>query len=84
MDPSEVQKLIAAGLPDCEITVTGDGSHFQVTVVGERFADLNAVKRQQAVYATVNDLITSGELHALSIKAYTPAEWEKASKLQVQ
>ena len=48
------------------------------------FAGLNAVKRQQAVYATVNDLITNGTLHALSIKACTPEEWEKASKLQVQ
>ena len=84
MEPSEVQKLIAAGLPGCEVTVTGDGSHFQVTAVGEMFAGLNAVKRQQAVYATVNDLITNGTLHALSIKACTPEEWEKASKLQVQ
>ena len=29
------------------------------------------------VFATVNDLITSGELHALGIKAYTRAEWEE-------
>ena len=32
---------------------------------------------QKMVYATVNDLIVSGELHALGIKAFTRAEWDK-------
>jgi len=35
------------------------------------------------VYGTLGDRITSGAIHALSIKAYTPAEWEKASKLKI-
>jgi len=83
MDPTEVEKLIKAGLPDCEVSVKGDGSHFDAVVVGEVFADLSAVKQQQLVYATVVDKITSGQVHALSIKTYTPQEWEKAKKLQV-
>lgn len=83
MDPEQVKTLIQAGLPDCQVTVTGDGSHFDATVIGEVFEGLSLVKKQQLVYRTVNDRITSGELHALSIKTYTPAEWEKASKLQV-
>ncbi len=83
MSPEDVQQRIAAGLPDCEITVTGDGSHFEVIAVGEVFAGLTPVKKQQLVYGTVNDLITGGELHALTIKAYTPAEWEQARKLQI-
>jgi acid stress-induced BolA-like protein IbaG/YrbA len=83
MDPTEVEKLIKAGLPDCEVSVKGDGSHFDATVVGEVFAGLSLVKQQQMVYATVVDRITSGQLHALSIKTYTPQEWEKAKKLQV-
>lgn len=83
MNPEDIEQRIRAGLPGCEVTVTGDGSHFEVTVVGEVFADLPAVKRQQRVYATVNDLITSGALHALTIKTCTPAEWATASKLQV-
>jgi len=83
MNPEDVKQRIAAGLPDCEITVTGDGSHFEVVAVGEVFAGLSPVKKQQLVYGTVNDLITSGELHALTIKAYTPAEWEQARKLQI-
>ncbi len=83
MDPTEVENLIKAGLPECEVSVKGDGSHFDAIVVGEVFAGLSPVKKQQLVYATVVDRITSGQLHALSIKTYTPEEWAKASKLQV-
>lgn len=83
MDPEAVKALIQAGLPDCEVTVKGDGSHFDAVVVGEVFAGLSLVKQQQLVYATVNDKIVSGEVHALSIKTYTPEEWQKASKLQI-
>ena len=83
MDPEEIKRLIEAGLPDCQVTVTGDGSHFDAVVIGEVVAGQTPVKKQQLVYATVRDRITSGELHALSIKTYTPQEWEKASRLQV-
>lgn len=83
MDPKDVEKLIAAGLPDCEVTVTGDGSHFEAVVVGAVFAGMSPVKKQQLVYGTCGDRITSGEIHALSIKTYTPDEWEQARKLQI-
>lgn len=83
MNPEEVKRLIQAGLPGCQVMVKGDGSHFEAIVIGEIFADKSLVKQQQLVYATVNDRIASGELHALSIKTYTPEAWAKASKLQV-
>lgn len=83
MEPTEVEKLIKAGLPDCEVSVKGDGSHFEAVVVGDVFDGLSLVKQQQLVYATVVERINSGELHALSIKTYTPQEWERARKLQV-
>ncbi|MEJ2360949.1 MAG: BolA family transcriptional regulator [Gammaproteobacteria bacterium] len=83
MEPSEVEKLIKAGLPDCEVSVKGDGSHFEAVVVGDVFDGMSLVKQQQLVYATVGERITSGELHALSIKTYTPQDWERAKKLHV-
>jgi acid stress-induced BolA-like protein IbaG/YrbA len=83
MEISEVQGLIEAGLPGAKVTVTGDGSHFQAVVVSEEFEGKSLLQKQKMVFATVNEHITSGALHAFSIKAYTPAEWEKASKLQV-
>lgn len=84
MNPEDVQKMIEAGLPDCEVKVTGDGSHFDATVIGEVFDGLSLVKKQQKVYATLGDKITSGEVHALTIKTFTPDEYTKAQKLQVR
>lgn len=83
MEPQQVQQLILNALPDCEVVVTGDGSHFEATVIGNIFESLSPVKKQQTVYATVKEHITSGTIHALSIKTYTPEEWVKAKKLQV-
>ena len=83
MDAKQVEDLIKAGLPDCEVTVTGENGHFDATIIGDVFDGLMPVKKQQVVYKTVNDYITSGELHAFTMKTYTPAEWQRAKKLQV-
>ncbi|MHA1567911.1 MAG: BolA family protein [Alphaproteobacteria bacterium] len=83
MNPEDIKQRILAALPECEVEVSGDGSHFEARVVGEVFAGLSPVKKQQLVYKSVNDLITGGALHALTIKAFTPDEWEKARKLQI-
>ncbi len=82
MEPKQVEELIKAGLPDCDVMVTGDGSHFNATIVGDIFDGMMPVKKQQLVYKTVNKYIASGELHAFTMKTYTPAEWEKAKLLQ--
>jgi len=84
MNPEDVQKMIEAGLPGCEVKVTGDGSHFEAVIIGEVFEGLSLVKKQQKVYATLGDKITSGEVHALTIKTFTAEEYAKAQKLQVR
>lgn len=54
----------------------GSGSHFKVVVVSQVFEGLTKIARHQKIYATLTDEFKSG-LHALSIRAYTAAEWEK-------
>ena len=79
MSPDDVKNRIEQGIPDSEVTVSGEGCNLSVLVVSNSFEGKTMVAEQKMVYATVNDLITSGELHALAIKAYTPEEW-KAEK----
>ena len=83
MDNSEVKQMVAAGFPDADIKVTGDGSHYEVVVVSEVFEGKSPVVQQKMVYATLGENITNGTLHALTIKAYTPEKWALASKLMV-
>ena len=74
MEPQAVETLIRAGMPDAQVSVTGDGSHFEALVVSTEFQGKSLLTRQRLVIATVKDRIQSGELHALSIKTYTPDE----------
>ena len=51
----------------------GGESHFNLTLVSEAFAGQGRVQRQRAVNAVLSAEL-SGPVHALSIKALTPAE----------
>ncbi|MBK1673707.1 cell division protein BolA [Ectothiorhodospira shaposhnikovii] len=75
MTPEQVQALIAAGLPEARVTVSGQEGHFEAEIVSESFNGLSRLKREQMVNATVRDEITSGALHALTIRPLTPEEW---------
>jgi acid stress-induced BolA-like protein IbaG/YrbA len=68
--------LIEAGMPGSTAHVSGDGYKYEATVISSVFEGLSPVKKQQLVYGTVSEQITSGALHALTIKTYTPAEWQ--------
>lgn len=84
MTCDELKQMIQDGLPGSEVLVTGDGSHFEAVVISDRFEGKTMVQEQKMVYATLGDRITRGEVHALSIKAHTPAEWDKARRLKIQ
>jgi acid stress-induced BolA-like protein IbaG/YrbA len=75
MTADEVTRLIRAGLPDAEIRVmTDDDTHFEAVVVAGEFEGRRSLQRHQLVYSTLGPLM-GREIHALSIQAYTPAEW---------
>ncbi len=73
----EVKKLVIAGIPDAEVSIDGEGCDLLITVISTQFADLPLVKKQQSVMATLKEPLASGKLHAVSIKAYTPEEWQE-------
>jgi monothiol glutaredoxin len=72
----EVQGLVQQGIPDAKVLVEGEGCDLLITVVSEQFIDLALVKKQQLVMATLKEPLASGKLHAVSVKAYTPEEWQ--------
>ena len=72
--PETVRGYIAQGL-ECEhLTVSGDGQHFEAVIVASAFEGLRAIQRHQKVYAVLHDRMRA-EIHALSMKTLTPAEW---------
>ena len=72
--PEDVRVYIAAGLPCTHLEVEGDGRHFFATIVSSEFEGLPRVRRHQRVYAALGERMRE-QIHALSMKTLTPAEW---------
>jgi len=77
--PEDIERYLANGL-DCErITVQGDGHHFEALIVSQAFEGLRPVARHQKVYGVLGDRMRQ-EIHALSMKTLTPAEWAQSGQ----
>ena len=74
MIADEVQTRVAQAIASSEVTAQGDASRMEVVVVSPAFEGMSRVAKQQLVYAAIAELIRDGALHAVTIKAYTPAE----------
>ncbi|MFT3931164.1 MAG: BolA/IbaG family iron-sulfur metabolism protein [Spongiibacteraceae bacterium] len=72
----ELIARIERGLPGAAVDVEGADCNFTVTVISDVFTGLMPVKRQQRVLDAFTDVLANGTLHALTIKAFTPQEWE--------
>ena len=75
MTAEELQTLITAGLPCEHIALDGDGRHWYATIVSSAFEGRRLIQRHQRVYATLGTRMQTDEVHALSMKTFTPAEW---------
>ncbi|SBT18621.1 transcriptional regulator BolA [Marinomonas gallaica] len=76
MNASEVKALLESKIEGSQVTSLGEGCNFQIIVVAEAFEGLNTVKRQQLVYSHLQDAISSGAIHAVTMKTYTPVQFE--------
>jgi acid stress-induced BolA-like protein IbaG/YrbA len=75
MTSQELQQIIAQGMPCQHIVVEGDGRHWHAVIVSTEFEGKRAVARHQRVYATLGVRMHTDEVHALSMKTFTPQEW---------
>lgn len=76
--PAEVERYIAQGLACEHLQVEGDGRHFFATIVSAEFEGTSRVARHQRVYKALGDRMRE-QIHALSMKTLTPAEWAASS-----
>lgn len=74
MNPADLQALIESHVPDCSADVRSDDNvHFEAVVVSSAFAGKRQLQRHQMIYRSLGTLM-GGDIHALSIKAFTPEE----------
>lgn len=80
LSASEVENYIRQGLQCDHVQVMGnDGQHFEAIVVSPLFEGKNMVQQHQLVYQALGDRMRS-EIHALSMRTFTPEAWATASR----
>jgi acid stress-induced BolA-like protein IbaG/YrbA len=76
MDPKEIKAMIEAGMPGSSVDVDGDGTHFEAVIVSSAFNGKTLLERHQLVYNVLGEAMKE-RIHALSLKTYTPEQWDK-------
>lgn len=76
---AEVKKFLEAELPDTRVEIEGEGCNFQLNLISDELAAMPPVKRQQRIYAHLNDWIANGSIHAITMKFFTQADWAARS-----
>ena len=74
MEIEEIRQILAAELGESGIELQVDGSRLMLGLVSDKFDGLSRVKRQQLVYTLLNDKISSGEIHAVTMTTKTTSE----------
>ena len=70
----QIAEAVSAQISGAEVEVVVDGNRAEITVISEVFGSLTRVQKQQRVYACIQDYISDGRLHAVTIRALTPEE----------
>jgi acid stress-induced BolA-like protein IbaG/YrbA len=74
--PESIKIDIEKGMNTSYVTVVGDGQHFEAVVVSDEFAGMSRIQRQLRVNKALGSRITT-DIHALSMKTFTPQEWQE-------
>jgi acid stress-induced BolA-like protein IbaG/YrbA len=79
LSAQQLEAYITQHLTCQYIKVLGDdGTHFESIIVSDAFVGKSMVQQHQLVYNALGDRMRS-EIHALSMKTYTPEQWNKQS-----
>lgn len=83
MDPTLIASMIKSAIADAEVQVTdltGTRNHYSVVVVSPEFEGKLPIKQHRLVNAALAAPLASGELHALQLATYSPAQWNAIKK----
>ena len=80
MTSEQLKSRICELHPDTTVEVkdlTGTQDHWQVTVVSPAFNGIAMIKQHQMIMGILKAEIDSNEVHALSMKTFTPEQYKK-------
>ena len=74
MDSDKIKEMLASSLGDCDIEVEITGNKLVLHIIFEGFEGLSQLKRQKKIYAILNEMVSTGEIHAVTMHTNTPSE----------
>ena len=78
--PDEIKQTLSKALPVSLVEtqdLTGGGDHWQVIIVSAAFEGKGLVEQHRMVNEALKEPIGDQRIHALALKTYSPAQWEK-------
>jgi acid stress-induced BolA-like protein IbaG/YrbA len=78
--PEEIKQTLSEALPVSLIEaqdLTGGGDHWQVIIVSAAFEGKGLVEQHRLVNEALKEPIGDQRIHALALKTYSPAQWDK-------
>ena len=78
MTPEEVRDRVSAEIDGAQVEVFGEGDRFEIRVVSPAFEGLKTLQRHKLVNGCIQDWISDGSIHAVSIRTRTPEEQANA------
>ena len=64
----EIEERIMSAYPDASVKVALSGRNAEIKISSVTLSALNRVQQQKKIYACIDDLISAGDIHAVSIK----------------
>lgn len=74
-----IKNTISDSIKGCDVKVEGEESKYTVRIISDIFLGKSTVEKHKIVYAALDKYIKSGEIHALTIKAFTVDESNQAN-----
>jgi stress-induced morphogen len=78
--PEEIKSTLEKALPGSTIEMqdlTGGGDHWQLFIVSPAFEGKGLIEQHRMVNDALKEEMADQRIHALALKTYTPAQWEK-------
>jgi acid stress-induced BolA-like protein IbaG/YrbA len=76
---SEIKEAITKSIPNAQVHILdpqNDGVHLEALVISPEFSGKSLVQQHQMVMLPLSQQFNTS-LHALGLKTFTPASWEK-------
>jgi acid stress-induced BolA-like protein IbaG/YrbA len=78
--PEEIKQTLSKALPVTLVEtqdLTGGGDHWQLIIVSSAFEGKGLLEQHRIVNEALKEPLADQRIHALALRTYSPAQWEK-------